>query len=318
MSTSSSYARPGRSTLMKMFRGGLSCLRTSRGPFKGIYRPTACETAWICCLPSPPHVTELTSESPVQRRNIMKEQLLAKVYELAKESGYKLKPSSIRKVSATRRQQQQQHSKSRRPAADKGIASAVRDLAASEIATESDGTDDGGSMAHEAAACEDDNLWSTNVYDVAEVSAAEPLHNDYEVLAAAPRLDASASVAIVFRTDFNYAPIKSSLQKGATELVVWRGKRHADPHLQFLEKRIHVEKGAKAREMELEKTRLAIENRRLLLEENRLSFEREQFLQRTREWEAAQDQRKEEREMFERQQQALLDAIKSLAPNFGK
>ncbi|KAH7986098.1 hypothetical protein HPB49_026119 [Dermacentor silvarum] len=143
------------------------------------------------------------------------EQLLAKVYELAKESGYKLKPSSIRKVSATRRQQQQ-HSKSRRPAADKGIASAVRDLAASEIATESDGTDDGGSMAHEAAACEDDTFvtfhvrfavqpihyiymyslsGSTNVYDVAEVSAAEPLHNDYEVLAAAPRLDASASVS---------------------------------------------------------------------------------------------------------------------------
>ncbi|KAH7978007.1 hypothetical protein HPB49_004152 [Dermacentor silvarum] len=205
-----------------------------------------------------------------------KEKLLAEVYELAKESGYKLKPSAIRKVSAARRQQQQQHSKSRRPASDKGIASAVRDLAASEIATESDGTDDGVPMAHEAAACEDDNLWSTNVYDVAEASAAEPLHGDYEVLAAAPGLDASASVPIIYIS------------------VLFTGKGHADPHLQFFEKRLHVEKGAKAREMELEKTRLDIENRRLLLEENRLSFEREQFLQRTREWVAAQDQRKEE------------------------
>ncbi|KAL1417697.1 hypothetical protein MTO96_026601 [Rhipicephalus appendiculatus] len=86
-------------------------------------------------------------------------------------------------------------------------------------------------------------------------------------------------------------------------------RRREDPHLQFFEKRLQHEQGSRNRDTELEKQRialekerLAVEDRRITLEQDRLTLEREVFLQRKREWEEVQEEKRDER--YERQREA--------------
>ncbi|KAH7986700.1 hypothetical protein HPB52_024785 [Rhipicephalus sanguineus] len=112
-----------------------------------------------------------------------------------------------------------------------------------------------------------------------------------------------------------------------------KSKRHEDLHLQFFEKRLQLEQGAKGRDTELEKERLALEREglavedgRITLEHDRLALDKEVFLQKKREWEDTQDEkrgkrlarqreRQHERDLYLRQQDALIDLVKSVAEN---
>ncbi|KAL1446489.1 hypothetical protein MTO96_044568, partial [Rhipicephalus appendiculatus] len=107
-------------------------------------------------------------------------------------------------------------------------------------------------------------------------------------------------------------------------------KRRQNPHLQFFEKRLQHKQGARNRDTELEKEgmglekeHLAVEDRRIALEQDWLSLEREVLLQRELEWEEAQEEkrdehyqrhrkRQQEKELYLRQQDALIDLVKSV------
>ncbi|KAL3189170.1 hypothetical protein MRX96_003303 [Rhipicephalus microplus] len=119
-------------------------------------------------------------------------------------------------------------------------------------------------------------------------------------------------------------------------LLLLPRKRREDPHLQFFEKRLQHEKGARSGDREMEKERLALERERLAvedhhitLERDRLTLDREVFLQKKREWEETQEEKKEERlarqrereqerELYLRQQGALINLVKSVVENIQK
>ncbi|KAH8034940.1 hypothetical protein HPB51_003503 [Rhipicephalus microplus] len=96
----------------------------------------------------------------------------------------------------------------------------------------------------------------------------------------------------------------------------------------FFEKRLKHEQGARRKHREMEKERLALERERLAvedrcinLERDKLTLDREVFLQKKREWEETQEKKKEERlarqkekeqerELYLRQQGALIDLVR--------
>ncbi|KAL1477328.1 hypothetical protein MTO96_003227 [Rhipicephalus appendiculatus] len=253
----------------------------------------------------------------------------------------------------------------RRPATEKRTAAAIRDLNASDFtASETDGM----SVDENLESCYEENLWSTNVYDVAQKTSA-CVRGGYEVLATVPQLPASASVSLSQqRAAFDTAVVQDltpsptpGILPGSTPRpvpsttpdptldptsashpspITWSHPWHLlwphpwlflwphrwplaqccqciyayatwhmpqkSSHLQFFEKRLQPEQGARNRDTELEKERialekerLAVEDRRIALEQDRLTLEREVFLQRKREWEEAQEEKRDER--YERQ-----------------
>ncbi|KAL1474231.1 hypothetical protein MTO96_021334 [Rhipicephalus appendiculatus] len=120
-----------------------------------------------------------------------KERLLTEVNNLAQNSGYKLKNTAVRKVAATQKQKQQREM-TRRPATEKRTAAAIRDLSTSDFtASETDGM----SVDEYLESYYEENLWSTNVYDVAQKTSA-CVRGGYEVLATVPQLPASTSVSL--------------------------------------------------------------------------------------------------------------------------
>ncbi|KAH7985069.1 hypothetical protein HPB52_024329 [Rhipicephalus sanguineus] len=166
---------------------------------------------------------------------------------------------------------------------------------------------------------------STNVLDLAEARAAT-IQDEYEVQATVPQLPASTSVSTAQQRAASGSVLAQDLSASPTSgIIPGPSKRHEDLHLQFFEKRLQLEQGAKGRDTELEKERLALEREglavedgRITLEHDRLALDKEVFLQKKREWEDTQDEkrgkrlarqreRQHERDLYLRQQDALID-----------
>lgn len=87
--------------------------------------------------------------------------------------------------------------------------------------------------------------------------------------------------------------------------VISGRRRTADRHLEFFEKRLALEAEMREREAALDERRLSIEERRLAIRELELQ-------QRMREFEAAQETRRQERAALLQQNQLLANALAAL------
>ncbi|KAL3188225.1 hypothetical protein MRX96_023971 [Rhipicephalus microplus] len=153
-------------------------------------------------------------------------------------------------------------------------------------------------------------LGATGAFESVEVVSSAP-EEPYEVLApvTSPRTkerSPSQGRAPVQQPMLVLPQVQQGhAQKHAVRTVISGRRRTADRHLEFFEKRLALEAEMREREAALDERRLSIEERRLAIRELELQ-------QRMREFEAAQETRRQERAALLQQNQLLANALAAL------